>query len=65
MKPSIKLDITKIATKKYVTLLSPFSVDCCDENNWLAAPIEAMPSPLGECKRTKMTLKTPDIICKL
>ena len=51
-------------TKKYVTLFRPFSVDFCEANNWLAAPIEARPSPFGECNNTKITEKIAEIICR-
>ena len=63
MKPSIKLETTNMPTKKYVTLFKPFSVDFCDANSWLAAPIDAIPSPFGECNSTKITLNIPLIIC--
>ena len=59
------VEITKIPTKKYVTLFKPFSVDFCEEKSWLAAPIEAIPSPFGECNNTKITLKTALIICNV
>ena len=49
-------------TKKYVTLFKPFSVDFCEANSWLAAPMDAMPSPFGECKSTKIMLNIPLII---
>ena len=47
----------------YVTLFRPFSADFCEENNWLAEPIAAMPSPFGECKSTNIIKSTPEIIC--
>lgn len=52
-----------IPAKKYVILFRPFSVDFWDEKSWLAAPIEAMPSPLGECIKTRSIVKTAEIIC--
>ena len=65
IKPKKKLEIIKIPTKKYVTLFNPFSVDFCDENNWLAAPIDAIPSPFGECNNTSKMAKIAETICNV
>lgn len=47
-KPKMSVERINIPLIIYVTLFRPFSADFCDENNWLAEPIAAIPSPFGE-----------------
>ena len=63
--PKIKVARIKMQPTMYVTLFKPFSADFWEENNWLAEPIAAMPSPFGECKSTNIIKRTPVIICMI
>ena len=63
--PKMNVQVTKIAAIIPVNWFKPFSALFCDENNWLAEPIEANPSPFGACKRTKIISNIADKICTI
>jgi hypothetical protein len=56
-------DMIKITAHVVVTLLRPASAPFWLENNWEAPPIEAIPSPLGECTSISNVKSAPVTIC--